>query len=316
MEDLDDLVLFAFVVKYGSFSGAARALGIPKSRVSRRVAALEERTGVRLLQRSTRALHITDIGSVFYEHCQVVTQAAQSAFEAAEYASERPSGRLYVSCPIGVAHIFLAPVLPKFLSMYPDVQLVLDLTDRRRVDVIAEGFDVALRVRSTLEDSDLALRVFGQSDQVLVASPSFVAKHGPFNTVESLQGVGGCGPAGIRGERNVWRVTCPDTTVVDIRYKPALVTGDVHLLEQAAMGGVGVVQIPFNLCESAIRNGSLVVLLHRHRLPVDQIHAVFPSGRGVAPVVRSFLDFLSAELRGVMADANAGFQETVLSAVI
>lgn len=110
MEDLNDLVLFAAVVTHGSFSAAARALGIPKSRVSRRVADLEQRLGVRLLQRSTRAVHVTDVGSAFYAQCEVMTQAARAALEVAEHAGERPSGRLRVSCPVGVAHAFLAPV--------------------------------------------------------------------------------------------------------------------------------------------------------------------------------------------------------------
>lgn len=123
MEDLNDLVLFAAVVTHGSFSAAARALGIPKSRVSRRVADLEQRLGVRLLQRSTRAVHVTDVGSAFYAQCEVMTQAARAALEVAEHAGERPSGRLRVSCPVGVAHAFLAPVLSKFLLAQPEVRL-------------------------------------------------------------------------------------------------------------------------------------------------------------------------------------------------
>lgn len=308
MKDLNDLALFAAVVVHGSFSGAGRALGIPKSRVSRRVAELEQRLGVRLLQRSTRAVHVTDVGSAFYAHCEVMTQAAHSAFEVAEHASARPSGRLRVSCPVGVAHIFLAPILAKFLRAEPEVRLELDLTNRR-VDVIGEGYDVAFRIRTSLEDSNLVVRTFGISDQVLAASPSFVAERGPFLTIASLRGVVGAGPGGSAGERPRWRVTGPDGASSDIDYVPALVTDDVYLLSQIAIGGGGVAQLPFNLCAEAIADGRLVVLLPDHHVPTHQLHAVFPSRRGLVPAVRAFIEFLGAELPLMTTKASRCYQE-------
>ena len=295
VEDLNDLVMFAAVVTQGNFSSAARALGIPKSRVSRCVAELEERLGVRLLQRSTRAVRVTDVGSAFYAHCEAITQSARAAMEVAERASDKPSGRLRVSCPVGVAHIFLAPVLAKFLEAHPDVRLELDLTNRR-VDVIAEGYDVALRIRSTLDDSELVLRSFGLSEQVLAASPAFVAKHGPLDSVDALEGVNGVGPGGARGESACWELTGPDGAAKEIRYKPALVTDDVYLLEQMAIRGAGVAQLPVDLCAQAIQDGRLVVLLPEYRMPAHQLHAVFPSRRGLVPAVRAFIEFLAAEL--------------------
>ncbi|MGY4617685.1 DNA-binding transcriptional LysR family regulator [Bradyrhizobium sp. USDA 4472] len=308
LKDLNDLALFAAVVVNGSFSGAGRALGIPKSRVSRRVADLEQRLGVRLLQRSTRAVHVTDVGSAFYAHCEAMTQAAHSAFEVAEQASARPSGRLRVSCPVGVAHIFLAPILAKFLRMQPDVRLELDLTNRR-VDVIGEGYDVAFRIRTVLEDSNLVVRTFGISDQVLAASPSFVAERGPFPTIASLRGVVGVGPGGSAGERPRWRVTGPDGSSADVEYVPALVSDDVYLLSQIAIGGGGVAQLPFNLCAQAIGEGRLVVLLPDHRIPTHQLHAVFPSRRGLVPAVRALIEFLAAELPLMTTKASRRYEE-------
>ena len=304
VEDLNDLVMFAAVVTHGNFSSAARALGIPKSRVSRCVAELEERLGVRLLQRSTRAVRVTDVGSAFYAHCEAITQSARAAMEVAERASDKPSGRLRVSCPVGVAHIFLAPVLAKFLEAHPDVRLELDLTNRR-VDVIAEGYDVALRIRSTLDDSELVLRSFGLSEQVLAASPAFVERHGPFHTVDALQGVSGIGPGGARGEPARWEVTGPDDRAQEIHYKPTLVTDDVYLLEQMALRGAGVAQLPVDLCGPAIQDGRLVVLLPEYRMPSHQLHAVFPSRRGVVPAVRAFIEFLAAELPVMTSRAAA-----------
>lgn len=310
MEDLNDLVLFAAVVTHGSFSGAARALGIPKSRVSRRVADLEQRLGVRLLQRLTRAVHVTDVGSAFYAQCEAMTQAARAAFEVAEHAGDKPSGRLRVSCPVGVAHIFLAPVLSKFLLAQPEVRLELDVTNRR-VDVIGEGYDVALRVRATLDDSNLVARTFGVSGQVLVASPSFVAEHGPFDSAASLRGMAGVGSGGTGGERARWRLTGPDGAAVDIEYVPAFVTDDLFLLGQTTIAGVGIAQLPFNLCAEAIQDGRLVVLLPDHRLPVHQFHAVFPSRRGLVPAVRAFIEFLAEEQPAIMARAIGCYEESV-----
>ena len=303
MEDLNDLVLFASVVTHGSFSGAARALGIPKSRVSRRVADLEARLGVRLLQRSTRAVHVTDVGSAFYAHCESMTQAARAAFEVAEHAGEKPSGRLRVSCPVGVAHVFIAPVLSKFLRAQPDVRLELDVTNRR-VDVISDGYDVALRVRSTLDDSNLVVRSFGVSDQVLVASPSFVAEQGPFDSPESMRGATGVGMGGAAGERARWRLTGPEGGAIDVDYTPALVTDDLYLMSQVAIEGIGIAQLPLNLCAEAIRDGRLVVLLPGYRLPAHQFHAVFPSRRGLVPAVRAFIEFLAEELPDVTAKVS------------
>ncbi|KHK54890.1 LysR family transcriptional regulator [Ralstonia sp. A12] len=307
MEDLNDLVLFASVVTHGSFSGAARALGIPKSRVSRRVADLEARLGVRLLQRSTRAVHVTDVGSAFYTHCETMTQAANAAFEVAEHAGEKPSGRLRVSCPVGVASLFMAPVVPKFLRAHPDVRLELDVTSRR-VDVISEGYDVALRVRSTLDDSNLVVRTFGVSNQVLVASPEFVAEHGPFETPESLQGVRGLWLGAVSSERSRWRLAGPEGAV-DIECQPVLATDDLRLLGLSAIAGVGVAQLPTNQCAEALHDGRLVQLLPQYKLQMHQFHAVFPSRRGLVPAVRAFIEFLAVELPPITARVQTGCYE-------
>jgi len=308
MHDLNDLVLFAAVVKHGSFSAASRALGIPKSRISRRVAELEELLGVRLLQRSTRAVRATDVGAAFHAHCEAMTQAARAAFEVAENAGDRPAGRLRVSCPMGVAHLFLATVLPKFLLAHPEVRLELELTNRR-VDVIGEGYDVALRIRSSLDDSDLVVRSFGVSNQVLVASPAFIARRGLLDSVAALHGTAGAGPGGTGGARPRWQLVDPEGAVVEIEYAPSLVTDDVHLLAQAAMAGIGVAQLPFNLCADAVRDGRLVVLLPDHRLQAHQLHAVFPSRRGMVPAVRAFIEMLAAELPAMTSLANGWYDE-------
>ena len=303
MEDLNDLALFASVVVHGSFSAAARALDIPKSRISRRVAELEQRLGVRLLQRSTRVVRVTDVGAAFFTHCEAMTQAARAAVEVSEQAGAKPAGRLRVSSPMGVAHIFLAPLLARFLCAHPDVRLELELSNRR-VDVIGEGFDVAMRVRSTLEDSNLVVRTFGTSQQVLAASPAYIRQHGPFDSVEALQGQRGLGPGGMPGQAQRWRLHGPQGEVAEIDYVAAMVTDDMHLAMQAAIGGAGVALLPFNVCHAAIEGGQLRVLLPQHRGTPHQLHAVFPSRRGLVPAVRAFIEFMTVELSQTMQQEN------------
>ncbi|QBP77704.1 LysR family transcriptional regulator [Herbaspirillum huttiense] len=308
MEDLNDLALFAAVVIHGSFSAAARALNTPKSRISRRVAELEQRLGVRLLQRSTRVVRVTEVGSIFFTHCEAMTNAARAAVEVTEHASARPAGRLRVSSPMGVSHIFLAPLLARFLTTHPDVRLELELSNRR-VDVIGEGFDVALRVRSTLEDSNLVVRTFGVSHQILVASPNFISSHGPFPTIESLQGQRGLGPGGMPGEPTRWRLLGPENATTEVNYASALVTDDVHLMMAAAIGGAGLAVLPFNVAHQAIVRGELQIIQPRYRAPTHQLHAVFPSRRGLVPAVRAFIEFLAVELSQTMQYENQSLLE-------
>lgn len=312
MEDLNDLALFAAVVTHGGFSGAARVLAIPKSRLSRRVAELEGRLGVRLLQRSTRSVSVTEVGAAFFAHCESMSASAMAAYEVAARAHAKPSGRLRVSCPVGVAHLFLAPVLPNFLLAYPDVRLDLDLTNRR-VDLIGEGYDVAIRIRSALEDSDLVLRQLGSSDQLLVASPAFVGAHGPFGTPEALRGVKGLGPAGVRGERPRWMLTSTDGMSVEVDYQPCFATDDVYLMSRMAVAGVGVAQLPFHVCEEDLRQGRLIDLLRNHRPAPHQLHAVYPTRRGVVPAVKAFIDMLAAEIPQAMAGSGTSKCLTVPS---
>jgi len=242
-----------------------------------------------------------------------MTHAARAAMEVAEHANARPAGRLRVSCPVGIAHLFLAPVIPKFLDRYPDVRLDLELTNRR-VDVVAEGFDVAVRVRTVVDDSQLIVRSFGLSEQVLVASPRFIAAHGPFETVASLQGQVGIGLGVSMGERPAWRVTDPQGADESIEYLPVLATDDVHLIWQTVLAGVGIARLPFNLCAESIEKGDLEILLPDHRLAPHQLHAVFPSRRGLVPAVRALIDLLSQELTQTMTHANQRFSRLLEAA--
>ncbi len=174
MDDLNDLYYFAQVVDHGGFAPAGRALNLPKSKLSRRISLLEERLGVRLLQRSTRHFSVTELGQDYYRHCQAMLVEAQAAQEVIERTRSEPQGMVRMSCPTTLLHYRVADLLSGFMLENPRVQVQLEATNRR-VDVIAEGLDLALRVRfPPLENSDLVMRVLVESPQRLVASPDFL----------------------------------------------------------------------------------------------------------------------------------------------
>ena len=178
MQDLNDLYYFVQVVDHGGFAPAGRAIGMPKSRLSRRIAQLEERLGVRLLQRSTRQFAVTELGRTYYEHCKAMLVEAEAAQAAIEMTRAEPCGLIRMSCPIALLHTHVGPMLADFMARHPQIRVELEGTNRR-VDPIAEGVDVAIRVRPPpLQDSELVIRILAQRRQCLVASPALVAQRG------------------------------------------------------------------------------------------------------------------------------------------
>lgn len=176
MRDLNDLYYYVQVVEQGGFAPAGRALGVPKSKLSRRIALLEERLGVRLIQRSTRRFAVTEIGQTYYQHCKAMLVEADAAEEAIALTQAEPCGTVRMTCPVALLDARVADMLSAFMAQYPRVQIQLEETNRR-VDVLGEGLDLAIRVRPPpLDDSDLVMRVFAQRDQCLVASPRLLEK--------------------------------------------------------------------------------------------------------------------------------------------
>src|SRR4051812_23511468 len=186
MEDLNDLAIFAKVVEYGGFSAAGRQLGLPKSRLSRRISQLEERLGVRLLQRTSRRLTVTSVGKLFYEPCQAVVAMGEAAREVIQQAVSQPQGLLRVSCPITLGQFWLTPLLPAFMKAFPRVRLELIVTNRR-IDPVEEQVDVILRVRRPpFDDSSLVVRRLGHTMDMLVASPTLLAGNSGLNGPQDL----------------------------------------------------------------------------------------------------------------------------------
>lgn len=294
MQDLNDLYYFVQVVDHGSYAAAGRALGVPKSKLSRRIIALEERLGARLLQRSTRKLTITEIGQEYYRHCVAMLVEAEAAQEAIDRSRSGPQGLMRVSAPPALVCFEVGPMIARYMAANPLVTVELDSTSRH-VDVIGEGIDVALRVRfPPLEDSDLAMRVLGDSEQQIVASPDLMESLPTPISPADLSALPSLGLVRLKRD-HVWKLNGPDQANVRILHKPRLVTDDMSQLLHAAIEGVGVVQLPSMVAEAALSDGNLVNLLPDWRPVAGTVHAIFPSRRGLLPSVRSFIDFLVAE---------------------
>jgi len=307
MLDLNDMRYFAAVVEQGSFTAAAQALAVPKSSLSRRIGALEDELGVRLLQRSTRSLTVTELGQAFYQHCRAMLIEAQSAQEVAISAQAQPCGTVQLACPTALLQMQVGQVLADYLQRYPQVALKV-LAVNRPVDVVAEGLDFALRVRDEpLQDSELALRPLGTSVQLLLAAPSLVAQQGQAQTPKDLAAWPSLDMA---GESHSWLLRNAEGQERRVKHQPRVQCSDLPTLLQAAKAGAGVVQLPALLAQPAVQAGQLVRVLPDWQLPSKNIHAVFASRRGQLPAVRVLLDmlaaaFASAAPQGAGASAHA-----------
>lgn len=299
--DLNDLQFFAIVVEHGGYAAAERALGIPKSRLSRRIVQLESDLGVRLLQRSTRKFAVTDIGQSVYRHAQSMLAEAQAAREAVDRVSAEPRGLIKVSSPVALAQDLLARLLPEFLTAYPHVRVQLQVSNRR-VDIIPEGFDVALRVRSRLDDDgELVLRSFGQISELLVASPAYLKRRGRPALPAELSEHATLSMSEDEA-RQRWTLHGPGDAVERVDIQPSLMTHDFSVLIAAARAGLGIALLPESTCADSVRSGELEVVVPDWHLPQGICHAVFPSRRGLLPAVRVFIDFLAEKLPPVIEE--------------
>lgn len=293
MQDLNDLYYFVQVVDHGGFAAAARATGMQKSKLSRRIQQLEDRLGVRLLNRSSRRFSVTEIGREYYDRCVAMLVEAEAADQVIAQVQAEPRGIVRVSCPVGLINFQFGALFARFLAAYPAIELHLESTNRR-VDVIAEGFDVAIRVRfPPLEPTDLVMRKLDTSTQCLVASPALLAGRTVSSPADlhSLPSVT-LGPA----QRDYsWQLDHADGRTARITHVPRLVSDDMAALTDAALAGVGVAQLPTMAVWRQVQAGELAYVLPDWQPRAALIHAVFPSRRGLLPSVRALLDFLGTE---------------------
>jgi DNA-binding transcriptional LysR family regulator len=307
MQDLNDLYLFVQAVDHGGFAAAARALGMQKSKLSRRIGLLEERLGVRLIQRSTRRFSVTEVGREYYRHCVAMLVEAEAAQMVIDQSRAGPRGVIRLSCPTGLIAFQFGDLFGRFMAHYPDIELHVESTNRR-VDVIGEGFDLAIRVRPPpLTESDLVMRRFDERTIRIVASPELlrtrsIAVPADLTGLPSLD----FGPAG--GEHR-WRLIHTDGSVAEVRHQPRLLTDDMAALRAAAIAGAGAVRLPTLAVWDDLQSGRLVTVLPEWRPANEIVHAVFPSRRGLLPSVRALLDFLAdacAVQRSRIPESGAG----------
>lgn len=277
-----DMLLFAAVVREGSFTRAARQLGVTKQTVSERVARLEERLGARLLERTTRHLRLTDAGAGYYERCAAIAALIDEANDEVQRRQAEPTGLLRVSAPLLYGRRFLAPVVADYLRRYPRARVELVLADRR-VNLIEEGFDLAIRI-GPLDDSTLAARKLGEGHVYCVASPGFLARAGT------------PAPGDLRAARCIG-VRSSETWQVggaQAKITPVLVAGDLEVACEAAIAGVGIARLPALVCREAVMDGRLRVLFGPESALRRAVHVVYPSRQHLPAKVRVFVDALAA----------------------
>ncbi|MEM7365537.1 MAG: LysR family transcriptional regulator [Pseudomonadota bacterium] len=294
--DLNDMVIFARVAELQGISAAARALRMPKSKVSRRMAGLEEQLGVRLLERSTRAVHLTEIGDVFYRHCQRIVEEADNARDSVARMLESPRGHLRIGASVAIGQHLLAPRLKEFMSMYPEIEVEVQL-ENRRVDLIREGYDLVVRV-GDLEDSALISRPLGTFQLFLVASGDYLDLSGAPAVPQDLN-EHHCLVMGDAQDFNQWTLVNAHGQQESVQVRDTTVLNDLTMIRRVALDGGGIALLPSYLVESDLTTlSSLKRVLPEWTTPSFQLYALYPSRGGATLKVRACLDFLVQKFEG------------------
>lgn len=286
---LDDALIFTRVVECHSFTSAAGTLGMQKSTVSRRIVQLEERLGVRLLNRTTRKLRLTEVGQAYYERCRQIMQEFAEAEQAIMQLQSEPTGLLRVSSPIEFGQLFLGGVVGEFMRQYPAIQVEVELTTRI-VDPVEEGVDVVIH-RGRPQDSSLVARPMMASPKQLFASPEYLKAHGTPQTPQDLANHR-CIHTVMDNSRK-WHFVEPD---ISVSITPALCVNNITFAREAAVAGAGIINVPAFIADPQVEEGSLCRLLEHCTLPSSELYALYPSRRFQSMKVKAFIDFVIAQL--------------------
>ena len=291
MEYLSDIAVFVRVVEAGSFTAAAEKLGLSQSAVSKAVNRLEERMGTRLLNRSTRRLSLTETGTALHDRSKhALAEIEEAELEVARLQME-PRGVLRVNAPMSFGILHVSPLVPEFLERYPALTIDLQLDDRL-VDLVEEGFDCAIRIKS-LDDSTLVAKKLGPCRQVICASPDYLKRHGTPTTPEELK----AHSVLIYTQRATpgeWELRGPDNKKIKIQTNARLHSNNGIALLQSGLKGLGLMFVPTFYIGSELKAGKLVTVMDDYTVgPEVSIHAVYPERRYLSPKVRVFVDFLA-----------------------
>lgn len=304
MLDLNDFYFFHTVSLHKGFSAAARASGIPKATLSKRVAMLEEAMGVRLLERTTRSLRLTQVGVEVFAQVEAMLASADAAAASAAQAQAEPNGFVRVACPQGLIQDLIINLLPRFLQLYPKVKVQLKVINRP-ADLVEDGVDIALRARARLDtDPNLIVRKFGETRSVLVASPALLEIWPAPLRVEDIAGMPTLTQYEERSEVT-WTLIGPENAVASVVHHPRLMCTSFDVLRTNAEAGIGLTLLPEFVAASALTRGTLVPVLPDWHTPPNTLHAVFSSRRGLVPAVRVWLDFLAQEIPTLLSSAAA-----------
>lgn len=288
MDRFTSMEVFARVAEVKGFTEAARRLGLSKSSVSKHVSSLETRLGVRLLNRTTRKLSLTEAGGAYYDWCRRIAADLEAAEDSVTRLHAEPRGHLKINAPMTFSRLHLATLIPGFLNRYPQVTVELSMDDRV-VDLIEEGFDLAVRI-TRLEDSSLIARRIATSRNLLCASPAYLATHGVPKTPADLAQhnclIYSYGPSSGR-----WRFSGPDGDH-SVRVSGNLKANSGAALCAAAREGLGIITIPDFIVGDDLREGHLRAIMEEYRRPDLPIQAVYPHQRHVTAKLRAFIDYL------------------------
>jgi len=293
MDRLAVMALYARVVETGSFSRAAAALGLGQPTASKQIAALEERLGVRLLERSTRRLRPTEAGREFYERCRRLVDEADDLESSARRGARGAVGRLRVACPMGFGRLHVVPIVVRFLAAHPEAQVDLVMNDRY-VDLAEEGVDVAIRI-ANLGDSTLHARRLGETPRALVASPAYLRRRGAPRTPADLERHDFVVYAYFDAPERLALVG-PDGAAADVRVKARLRVNNAEAMREAVLGGIGICAMPLWAIGAELAAGTAKRVLPDWAPPASAVQAVYSSARHLPARVRLFIDFVAAEL--------------------
>ncbi|MGK9176055.1 LysR family transcriptional regulator, partial [Yokenella regensburgei] len=287
--DLNDYRYFAEVVRHGGFTAAGRALHEPKSKLSRRVAELESRLGVRLIERTSRRFRVTEVGEAFYQRCRAILQEAEQAEALIVNANAEPQGLVRFSCPTGMVEV-VSDTLMAYMHRYPKVRLQIVAVDRA-VDLINERIDVALRVRTELNsDAELIMRTLGISHRILVASPELARRAG--EDIAMLPALPTLGTNDDDPEVE-WPLENQEKQRLPLRHMPVMSCSDFSAVRTAAREGLGIAFLPEHYCHQALEKGELVQIFPQWRSVPGIVHLVFTTRKGLPPAVRALIDSLA-----------------------
>ncbi|MFQ8431851.1 LysR family transcriptional regulator [Amaricoccus sp. W119] len=299
MDRLTEMEAFVQVVDHGGFTEAARRMGLSKSAISKHVSALEARLAVRLLNRTTRRVSPTEVGLAYYDRARTVLSDAAEADEMVTAMQATPKGSLRISAPMSFGVKHLSPAIASFLQAYPDVDVHMVLDDRY-VEIVAEGFDLAVRV-GVLEDSSLKARKLAETARRLVAAPAYLERMGEPRSLEDLHRHQLLHYSNL-ATGNFWRLRGPSGEERQIRVGGRLTANNGDSLMKAAEMGLGIAQLPsFIICE-AIEAGRLVEVMPDRGAEKLGIFAVYPEGRFAQPKLRAFIDFLAEHFKDLGPD--------------